>query len=166
MIQMKKLLISTPEKSADTPQPPTDQPTQPETPKTAYKFEANKKYTEYAPSYKNSIQQAGTVVKETYNGINGSNSLNVYLPYGYDKNKKYNVFYFMHGMGDNENSLFYNDNGEMQRVFDNMIKNGDIELADLLKTDPFKSIDWNELFGGNVEPIKYTVSVLHDAIAA
>ena len=127
MIQMKKLLISTPEKSADTPQPPTDQPTQPETPKTAYKFEANKKYTEYAPSYKNSIQQAGTVVKETYNGINGSNSLNVYLPYGYDKNKKYNVFYFMHGMGDNENSLFYNDNGEMQRVFDNMINNGDID---------------------------------------
>ena len=58
MIQMKKLLISPPEKSADTPQPPTDQPTQPETPKTAYKFEANKKYTEYAPSYKNSIQQA------------------------------------------------------------------------------------------------------------
>ena len=33
----------------------------------------------------------------------------------------------MHGMGDNENTLLYNDNGEMQRVFDNMINNGDIE---------------------------------------
>ena len=127
MIQMKKLLVSTTGKTPETPQPPTGQQTQPETPKSTYKFEANKKYTEYNPSYKNSIPQAGTIVKETYNGINGSNALNVYLPYGYDKNKKYNVFYFMHGMGDNENSLFYNDNGEMQRVFDNMIKNGDIE---------------------------------------
>ena len=58
-----------------------------------------------------------------------------------------------------------------QQEFINVIvkyvqKNGDIELADLLKSDPFKSIDWNELFGGNVEPIKYTVSILHDAIAA
>ena len=127
MIQMKKLLVSNTGKTPETPQPPSGQQTQPETPKSTYKFEANKKYTEYNPSYKNSIPQAGTIVKETYNGINGSNALNVYLPYGYDKNKKYNVFYFMHGMGDSENSLFYNDNGEMQRVFDNMIKNGDIE---------------------------------------
>lgn len=58
-----------------------------------------------------------------------------------------------------------------QQEFINIIvkyvqKNGDIELADLLKSDPFKSIDWNKLFGGNVEPIKHTVSVLHDAIVA
>lgn len=103
------------------------QPEQPTTPVSTYKFDSAKKYSEYSWDYKNSIPQAGTVIKENYNGINGSNSLNVYLPYGYDKNKKYNVFYFMHGMGDNENSLFYNDSGEMQRVFDNMIKNGDIE---------------------------------------
>lgn len=58
-----------------------------------------------------------------------------------------------------------------QQEFINVIvkyvqKNGDIELSDLLESDPFKSIDWNELFGGDVEPIKYTVSILHDAIAA
>ena len=98
-----------------------------EIPKNEYKFETAKKYTEYPWNYKNSISQAGKIVKENYNGINGANSLNVYLPYGYDPSKKYNVFYFMHGMGDSENSLFYNDNGEMQRVFDNMIQNGDIE---------------------------------------
>lgn len=58
-----------------------------------------------------------------------------------------------------------------QQEFINVIvkyvqKNGDIELSDLLEYDPFKSIDWTELFGGNVDPIKYAVSVLHDAIAA
>lgn len=117
MILMRKLITAAPESP----------PKQPDTPKSGYSFDPAKKYAEYPASYKNIIQQAGTVVKESYNGINGTNSLNVYLPYGYDKNKKYNVFYFMHGMGDNENSLFYNDNGEMRRVFDNMISNGDIE---------------------------------------
>ena len=32
-------------------------------------------------------------------GINGNKSLNVYLPYGYDDSKQYNVFYLMHGGG-------------------------------------------------------------------
>ena len=94
---------------------------------TNYQFDPAKKYTTYPSSYANAIPQAGRIVKETYNGINGTNSLNVYLPYGYDANKKYNVFYFMHGMGDNEDTLFYNNNGEMQRVLDNMIQKGDIE---------------------------------------
>ncbi len=116
MIKMRKLIVVT--LSA----PPVSVPEQ-----STYKFDPAKQYAEYPLNYKNSISQAGTVVKESYNGINGTNSLNVYLPYGYDSSKKYNIFYFMHGGGDNENTLLYNDNGEMQRVFDNMIKNGDIE---------------------------------------
>ncbi len=98
-----------------------------EPPKPSYQFDPAKKYAEYAGSYKNAASQAGKIVKETYNGINGSNTLNVYLPYGYDHNKQYNIFYFMHGMGDSENSLFYNDNGESVRLLDNMIRNGDID---------------------------------------
>ena len=43
-------------------------------------------------------------------------------------------------------------------------KNGDIELADLLNLEPFMSIDSNILFDGNMDPVKYAVSVLHDAI--
>lgn len=116
MIRMRKLLVNT------TSAPDITVPEQ-----STYKYDAAKQYAEYPSNYKNSISQSGTVVKESYNGINGMNSLNVYLPYGYDQNKKYNIFYFMHGGGDNENTLLYNDNGEMQRVFDNMIKNGDIE---------------------------------------
>ncbi len=104
-----------------------DTPKQPETPKSTYQFDPAKKFAAYPASYKNAIAQAGKVVKETYTGINGANSLNVYLPYGYDSSKQYNVFYFMHGMGDNENSLLYNDNSEAQHLFDNMIANGDIE---------------------------------------
>lgn len=96
-------------------------------PKTDYQFDPAKQFASYPASYQNAIAQAGKVVKETYSGINGSNALNVYLPYGYDSSKQYNVFYFMHGMGDNENSLLYNDNSEAQHMFDNMIANGDID---------------------------------------
>lgn len=84
---MRKLIVVTP--SA----PSVSVPVQ-----LTYKFDAAKRYTEYEWSYKNAISQAGTVVKESYNGINSTNSLNVYLPYGYDESKKYNVFYFMHGI--------------------------------------------------------------------
>ncbi|HNZ99662.1 glycosyl hydrolase [Ruminococcus sp.] len=118
MIEMRKLL------TAPKVTPP---PEQPETPQSTYKFDPAKKYAEYGQNYRSNASKTGTVVKETYNGINGTNSLNVYLPYGYDKNKKYNIYYFMHGMGDSENSLFYNDNGESVRLIDNMIQNGDIE---------------------------------------
>jgi len=119
----------------DNPDPPTP----------AYTFDANKQYAEYSGRYKNAIAQAGKVVKENYTGINGNNTLNVYLPYGYDTNKKYNIFYFMHGMGDNENTLLYNDNGEMQRVFDNMIQNGDIEPM-IIVTPTFNRVSDNTFY--------------------
>ena len=127
MIVLRNLLLEDSEKPNSQTSSGNTQQTQPEVSTPTYKFDAAKQYTEYRGDYRNSIPQAGTVIKESYNGINGTNSLNVYLPYGYDANKKYNIFYFMHGAGDNENTLLYNDNGEAQRVFDNMIKNGDIE---------------------------------------
>ena len=77
--------------------------------------------------YLEPCSQAGRIVKETYTGINGQKSLNVYLPYGYDSNKKYNIFYLMHGGGENENTLFYQDDTRMQNLFDNMIMNGELE---------------------------------------
>lgn len=59
-------------------------------------------------------------------------SLNVYLPHGYnpeDRETRYNVFYLMHGGGENQNTIFGGPgkNTELMRIVDNMIKNGDIE---------------------------------------
>ncbi|MBP3250751.1 MAG: hypothetical protein J6M48_10430 [Ruminococcus sp.] len=73
------------------------------------------------------------------------NSLNVYLPYGYDSSKKYNIFYFMHGMGDSEKTLFYNDNGESQRLLDNMIAKGDIEPM-IIVTPTFNKVSSDTFF--------------------
>ena len=83
-------------------------------------------YSEAPSDYLNPCSQAGTIINESYNGINGQNSLNVYLPYGYDENKKYNIFYLMHGGGENENTIF-SDDVKLNNILDHMIMNGELE---------------------------------------
>lgn len=68
----------------------------------------------------------GKIIKENYNGINGNNTLYVYLPAEYDSNKKYNIFYLMHGGGENETTIFSND-VKLQNILDNLIQRGMIE---------------------------------------
>lgn len=53
---------------------------------------------------------------------------NVYLPYGYDKEKKYNVLYLMHGIGGDENEWgMTGDTSRVKIIMDNLIYNEDIE---------------------------------------
>ncbi len=53
---------------------------------------------------------------------------NVYLPAGYDESKQYNVFYLMHGGGENKDTwLVDNDYTGNKKMLDNMIRNGVIE---------------------------------------
>ena len=95
--------------------------------KKPYNYNGNLQYKEAPSYYFRQPANHGTVVKEYYNGINGNNVMNVYLPYGYDKSKKYNVFYLMHGGGENENTCFNDTSIEIDLMLDNMIANGDIE---------------------------------------
>ncbi|MBQ9898743.1 MAG: carbohydrate binding domain-containing protein, partial [Ruminococcus sp.] len=97
-------------------------------PKPAFNYDSAVSYHEPSngENYLDRIAEAGTVTKEYYNGINGQKALNVYTPYGYDPSKKYNIFYLMHGGGENENTCF-SDEYKLQNIFDHMIKNGEIE---------------------------------------
>lgn len=47
----------------------------------------------------------------------------VYLPYGYDveQDKRYDIFYFMHGWTGNATELFYINNGQIKNLLDHMI---------------------------------------------
>ena len=47
-----------------------------------------------------------------------------------------------------------------------VLQNGDIEVKNLIKDDPFKSLDFTDLFDGNIVPVTEFVSHLHKAIAA
>ena len=50
----------------------------------------------------------------------------VYLPYGYSKEKEYNILYLMHGTGDDE-KYWLKTNPYNKTMLDNMIADGDIE---------------------------------------
>ena len=110
--------------------------------------------------YRNESKKQGTIESVNYpveNLADGKKEkhLNLYLPYGYDHedaSKKYNVFYMMHGGGENENLLFGGpgENRELKNILDHMIANGDIEplivvtptfygVKNSLENDPEKS---------------------------
>ncbi len=92
-----------------------------------FDYDAALKYKAAPDSYFKQPANHGTVVKENYNGINGNKNMYVYLPYGYDSSKKYNVFYLMHGGGESEETCFNDNNINIDIMLDNMIANGDIE---------------------------------------
>ena len=54
--------------------------------------------------------------------------VNVYLPYGYSFDRKYNVLYLMHGIGGDENEWgMTGSTSKVKAIMDNLIFNGDIE---------------------------------------
>ena len=79
--------------------------------------------------------QAGTIEKITYktkdyfgDGSEITKPANVYLPYGYDTSKQYNVLYLMHGIGGTENEQgMSTDSSRIKIIMDNLIYNGIIE---------------------------------------
>ena len=77
--------------------------------------------------FKDQPANHGRVIQENYTGINGAKKMYVYVPYGYDESKKYNVFYLMHGGGESEETCFNDDGINIDVMLDNMIANGDIE---------------------------------------
>ncbi|MGB8453620.1 MAG: sugar-binding protein [Anaerocolumna sp.] len=89
--------------------------------------------------YKTTDDHQGTIERLDYatntydvNNRQLNKYLNIYLPSGYDandKSKKYNVLYLIHGMGENQDTIFGGPgkNTEMMKILDNMIANGDLD---------------------------------------
>ena len=87
------------------------------------------KYTNYQ------LKEAGTIEKITYtshdyfgDGAEITKEANVYLPYGYDESKQYNVLYLMHGIGGDENEWGMTGvTSRVKLIMDNLAYYGDIE---------------------------------------
>lgn len=119
-----KIIDKFPVEEQTEPNPTEPDPVDPVKP--SFNYDPALQYKEAPHSYLTQCSQSGRVIKESYNSINGYKSLNVYLPHGYSENKKYNIFYLMHGGGENENTIFGND-VDLHLILDHMIMNGDIE---------------------------------------
>lgn len=81
------------------------------------------------------VSECGTIEKISYktkdyfgDGSEIEKYANVYLPYGYDEEKEYNVLYLMHGIGGDENEWgMTGGTSKVKIMMDNLIYNGDIE---------------------------------------
>lgn len=99
----------------------------PPQPEDNFDYDPNLLFKAAPDSYRNPCSQSGTITKMNYTSCHGgkATSANVYLPYGYNQNdtsKKYNVFYLMHGGGENQDTIF-SDDVKLQYILDNMIMN-------------------------------------------
>lgn len=81
------------------------------------------------------VKEAGTIQHISYpshdyfgDGSEITKEANVYLPYNYDENTKYNVLYLMHGIGGDEAEWGMTNNmSRVKIIMDNLIYYGDVE---------------------------------------
>lgn len=105
--------------------------------------------------YFNQASQQGTVEVVNYDSKDYTGSMTethkpayVYLPYGYDSTKKYDIIYLIHGWtGTAEQYFGLSSWPQMKNLFDNMIQNGD--CAPFIAVSPTwdkdnRAKDWGE----------------------
>ena len=82
-------------------------------------------------TYKNAgkIEEISYKTKDYFgDGEEITKSAFVYLPYGYDESKKYNVLYLMHGIGGNEREWgMVDSSSRVKAIMDHLIEKGAIE---------------------------------------
>ena len=114
---------------------PTTQPTEPKTEPTEppYRPEGVTYEELLVPEeYKQKCEQKGSIKTITYSvtsdfdaSVTTKKSACVYLPYGYDESKQYNVLYLLHGGGGSETEWLTSEH--CKEVIDNLIYKGVIE---------------------------------------
>lgn len=99
----------------------------PEIPEDDFVYDPALQLKEFPGYYTDAASKQGQVIEEHYSGINGNKTLYVYLPPDYNDSQRYNVFYLMHGGGENEKTLFFDSSTRMQNIFDHMIEAGELD---------------------------------------
>lgn len=131
----------------------------------AFNVSANSFYVGDAiAKYSSPVHQGGEVVKHEYSshiydedGIvlaDNEKYCYVYLPYGYDETKQYNVMYLMHGGGASAESWIMESEGNTTKnMLDDMIANGTIEPLIVVCASFYYGND--QANGGSTSTFKY-----------
>ena len=84
--------------------------------------------------YEQEAEQRGSIVRMDYDtrdyaegsGASRTNTAYVYLPYGYDEQKRYNIMYLVHGHYGTASTYIETEDGMLRNLLDQMIAHGDI----------------------------------------
>lgn len=79
--------------------------------------------------YRSAAEHAGEVVRFDYGTAVEDKYAYVYVPYGYDENRQYDILYMMHGGGGSQESLFggAGQSNDIKNTIDHLIENGEME---------------------------------------
>jgi enterochelin esterase-like enzyme len=79
--------------------------------------------------YRSVAEHAGEVVRFDYDTGAEDKYAYVYVPYGYDKTRQYDILYMMHGGGGSQESLFggAGQSNDIKNTIDHLIENGEME---------------------------------------
>lgn len=79
--------------------------------------------------YKEAADHLGEVIRFDYDTDIEGKYAYIYLPYGYDGDRQYDILYMMHGGGGSQESLFggAGQNNDIKNVIDHLIENGEME---------------------------------------
>ena len=108
-------------------------------------------------SYKQKAKNQGKLERISYDTIDYTNNEKitkqavVYLPYGYDENKEYNIYYLMHGWTGHAGDFYEYSN--IVNILDNMIENKDIEPL-IVVGATFDSENKGQDWGRSVEELE------------
>ena len=111
--------------------------------------------------YKTKAKKCGKIKKILYDTVDYTNNKKikkeafVYLPFGYDESKKYNIFYLMHGWTGYAEEFF--EKTCIINILDNMIENNEIESLIVVSATfdaENKSQDWERSIN-QLEPFHF-----------
>ena len=79
--------------------------------------------------YRSAAEHAGEVVRFDYDTDVEDKYAYIYVPYGYDKNRQYEILYMMHGGGGSQESLFggAGQSNDIKNTIDHLIENEKME---------------------------------------
>lgn len=155
--------------SAGNPTPSPADPTQPASAASEYRWDFMKKNGSI-DDLKAECDQKGTVVSLEYdtpayavNDLLGLDEtlhkkMTIYLPYGYDETKQYNVLYLLHGTegdadGPMEEFWLVQWGDQTCNVLDNMIKNGLCEPLIVVAPTYYSRVEGHPLGGAEAEAL-------------
>lgn len=89
----------------------------------------NMEIVEIPTEYKETASHAGEIVRFDYDTNAESKYAYIYLPYGYDEGRQYDILYMMHGGGGSQESLFggAGQNNDIKNAIDHLIEKGEME---------------------------------------
>lgn len=124
----------------------------------------NMEIKEIPAEYKTGADHAGSVVRFDYKTSAEDKYALVYLPCGYTSAEKYDIFYYMHGGGGSQSSLFSGagSSNDIKNALDHLIENGEMKPVIIVAPTFYTNKNGDSSVSGSWDAVREFPSELTD----